>query len=70
MAAEEGAAPDGPSVEELKAVLKRYWGHNNFRPRQLEIIQSVIWGKDVVALMATGMGKVRALRACMRVEGR
>ncbi len=27
------------------------------RPRQLEVIQNVLYGRDCVALMATGMGK-------------
>ncbi len=38
-------------------ILKKYWGHDVFRPVQEEIIQSVLNGKDVLALLPTGGGK-------------
>lgn len=38
-------------------VLKHYWGYNKFRPLQADIIQSVIDGKDTLALLPTGGGK-------------
>ena len=38
-------------------ILKQYWGHNTFRPMQLDIIQSVLGGKDTMALLPTGGGK-------------
>ncbi len=38
-------------------VLKKYWGFNNFRPLQADIIQSVLDGKDTLALLPTGGGK-------------
>jgi ATP-dependent DNA helicase RecQ len=37
--------------------LKQYWGYNAFRPLQEEIIQAVLEGKDVLALLPTGGGK-------------
>ena len=37
--------------------LKRYWGFTEFRPVQLEIIRSVLEGRDTLALMPTGGGK-------------
>ena len=38
-------------------ILLRHWGFNTFRPLQEDIIQSVLSGKDTLALMPTGGGK-------------
>jgi len=38
-------------------ILQQYWGHQQFRPLQGEIIQSVLDGADTLALMPTGGGK-------------
>ena len=38
-------------------ILKKYWNHDAFRPLQEEIIQSVLAGKDTLALLPTGGGK-------------
>lgn len=41
----------------IHTILKEYWGHPNFRPLQEEIINTVIQGKDCLALLPTGGGK-------------
>ncbi len=44
-------------MQDLKAILKQYWGYNAFRPLQEEVITAVLNGKDTLALMPTGGGK-------------
>ncbi|NVN95703.1 MAG: RecQ family ATP-dependent DNA helicase [Bacteroidetes bacterium] len=41
----------------LKTILLKYWGYSQFRPLQEDIIQSVLDGKDTLALLPTGGGK-------------
>jgi len=38
-------------------ILQKYWGYPAFRPLQSEIIQSVLEGRDTLALLPTGGGK-------------
>ncbi|MGH2642995.1 MAG: RecQ family ATP-dependent DNA helicase [Chitinophagaceae bacterium] len=38
-------------------ILYRYWGFKTFRPLQREVIESIMEGKDTLALMPTGGGK-------------
>ncbi len=39
------------------SILQQYWQYESFRPQQAEIIQSVLHGKDTLAIMPTGGGK-------------
>lgn len=41
----------------IKKALTRYFGHTSFRAGQEEIINSIIGGKNVVAILPTGAGK-------------
>lgn len=38
-------------------ILKEYWGYDSFRPRQEEIVNAALDGKDVLAILPTGGGK-------------
>ncbi len=44
-------------METPLTILQKYWKYNQFRPLQAEIIQSVLDGRDVLALLPTGGGK-------------
>ncbi len=37
--------------------LRRYWGYHEFRPKQEDIIRSLLAGRDTCAVMPTGGGK-------------
>ncbi len=41
----------------IHEILKQYWGYNSFRPLQEDIINAVLDGKDILALLPTGGGK-------------
>lgn len=46
-----------PMETDIREILKKYWGYEQFRSLQEEIIRSVVSGKDTLALMPTGGGK-------------
>jgi len=44
-------------ISEPKVILKKYWGYDDFRSIQGEVIESVLASVDTLALMPTGGGK-------------
>lgn len=53
------ATPSGPSVaiKDPKQEIQRMFGHQGFRPGQLECIEAALQQRDVFCLMPTGGGK-------------
>ncbi|MCL4105913.1 UNVERIFIED_CONTAM: hypothetical protein GTU68_012551 [Idotea baltica] len=45
------------TIEKAKEALKHYFGYDDFRPMQEDIVSEVIGGRDAVVLMPTGGGK-------------
>ncbi len=44
-------------MQQIHQILNHYWGYTSFRPLQEDIINAVIDGNDVLALLPTGGGK-------------
>ncbi len=44
-------------MKALDEILKKHWNYDSFRPQQLAVIESILSGKDTLALLPTGAGK-------------
>jgi ATP-dependent DNA helicase RecQ len=52
------AAPDaGEALDQARAVLRRYWSYDDFRPGQDQAVGNVLGGGDSLTVMPTGGGK-------------
>lgn len=49
--------PQPDITQQAKALLSRFYGYRDFRPGQLDIIKSIMSGRDTLVLMPTGGGK-------------
>ena len=52
-------------MDKSREILKHYWGFDNFRPLQEEIVDNAIYGHDTLALLPTGGGK----SICFQIPG-
>ena len=53
------------SADQLRPLLKEYFGFDSFRTNQEQVCQSVVKGKDVLLVMPTGAGK----SLCYQIPG-
>ena len=57
-------------MQQYLDILKQYWGYDQLRPLQGDIIQSIASGKDTLGLMPTGGGKSLTFQVpTMAMEG-
>lgn len=52
-------------MEQSRNILKKYWGYEQFRPLQEDIVDAAIYGNDTLALLPTGGGK----SICFQIPG-
>jgi ATP-dependent DNA helicase RecQ len=50
-------------VDELREILRNYWGYDSFRPLQTEAMRAVVEGRDSVVVLPTGGGKSLCFQA-------
>lgn len=57
------------STDRLRYALKKYFGYEQFRPGQLEIIRPILNGQDVLGILPTGSGKSLCYQLPTYLEG-
>jgi ATP-dependent DNA helicase RecQ len=58
-----------PPVDAARAALQRVFGYGDFRPGQAEVIEAVLSGAPVLAVMPTGSGKSMCYQLPAQVQG-
>ena len=48
---------ENPYLAEAQALLRKYYGYQDFRPAQRPVVESLLSGADTLAIMPTGAGK-------------
>jgi len=56
-------------LPDIHKILKEFWGYDVFRPLQEDVINSILEGKDILALMPTGGGKSLCYQVPALVKG-
>lgn len=51
--------PDPVLATALKAIMRRHWGHSEFRPLQAEAVAATLTGRDALVILPTGAGLTR-----------
>ena len=41
----------------INQIVKKYWGYNELKDKQINVINELLLGNDVVGLLPTGYGK-------------
>src|SRR5205823_10629542 len=50
-------------MEQLRSILRKTWGFEDFRPLQAEAMTSMLMGRDLVVVLPTGGGKSLCFQA-------
>jgi ATP-dependent DNA helicase RecQ len=51
------AIAESPPLEEARGLLRRIWGHSDFRGLQAGVVSEILAGRDALAVLPTGGGK-------------